>query len=1144
LSAKQDILELKFHAESGRLCLHGKLPLSAIHKIGKLFTCDPHTRCYQAAVCAEAVKLAHGIGARIDGTALANALQINFSQQQTRETGDCVFQVGQFVSSSENSYGVGKFVKVEGASARIVYFDCPAYFAAMTELVPLASLKRVELARQTRAYVNDETIGAWIAGRVVGPLGDRGYVTVFPNHDSREVKEQDLFVRWSVPIEDPTTNLASRLSESYLYAQRQPFVEAMIRQRAVCGGMSGLLSSAIELEEHQLQVVRKILQDPIQRYLLADEVGLGKTIEAGIVLRQHVLDSPTSHQSLVLVPQLLVQQWKTELAQKFFLDPHMAAGKIQVLAYDGGEVAMPNNLSMLVIDEAHRFGAFAFSPQKRPLYDAVCRITEGLDRFLLLSATPVLHNEESYLAMLHLLDPEVYGPPEVEIDLFRAQIHNRQVIADAYDTIKSEFPGAFILNAIDSVIDTHLDDMRLKDLRNQIEKSCDWDVPPDDPERMRLVAEVRTHIGECYKLHRRMIRTRRGEEISRLLPGRCGVEFVDYRSAAEENVFRLIDEWRIEASMQNIDEYLVQRVRLIYEAATEGPEAFMTRAALCSSKDLQRSSLRAACQDWKRCSSKLEAVEELLRSLLRDNDEIKILLFAGSREARDKVVSHLSDCLRWKITTVARDFVNDGPDRVLVCDAASEEGLNLRVRRGVVVHYDLPLNANRLEQRLGRMDRYGVGSPVKSYVLLELQNDFMRGWFHLFTKCFKVFDRSIASLQYAIDRETKALWQALAENGIDAFGEIDARLSGEKGVVEQELKAVTRQDALDAVEVEHSDEAGLAERISTDDPAMSRDFCVAAGSWLNALGFRKHREPGDPDGRVCRYGYLTETCGSETLVPLHDMQKLLGVFDPLAPSPPFSKRIPGTYALTYDRIAAVNRGVHLARFGEPLVDWLYRFSRQDERGTASIFWRWEPGVGAEVPYALRFCFDVLAEADIQLESTPVNESRRRILQRKSDDLFPPKMWRVWVDPRGRPVESSHERSVLSIPFRKEKPKRDFNMNYQRWAQAPLGFATADWSGICDRARAGALRWVIESDDYRSHVTGALARGNHCLIAHRSQLEARLALKTNDSHKGLSSCIENERIDNETILAGIQTPRVCIMGACAIFLSDTNPFVTE
>jgi ATP-dependent helicase HepA len=87
--------------------------------------------------------------------------------------------------------------------------------------------------------------------------------------------------------------LARQINETPMFAEaRSGFVRAIIGQRAACQGMSALYSSVIELDSHQVEVVRRVLQDPAQRYLLADEVGLGKTIEAGILIRQYVHDDP------------------------------------------------------------------------------------------------------------------------------------------------------------------------------------------------------------------------------------------------------------------------------------------------------------------------------------------------------------------------------------------------------------------------------------------------------------------------------------------------------------------------------------------------------------------------------------------------------------------------------------------------------------------------------------------------------------------------------------------------------------------------------------------------------------------------------------------------------------------------------------
>ncbi|RST52631.1 SNF2-related protein [Variovorax sp. MHTC-1] len=75
--------------------------------------------------------------------------------------------------------------------------------------------------------------------------------------------------------------------------------------------ITSLPSSGIELVSHQVSVVRRVLSDPVKRYLLADEVGMGRTIEAGFVIRQCLLDEPHAR-VVVLAPATLVEQWEGE----------------------------------------------------------------------------------------------------------------------------------------------------------------------------------------------------------------------------------------------------------------------------------------------------------------------------------------------------------------------------------------------------------------------------------------------------------------------------------------------------------------------------------------------------------------------------------------------------------------------------------------------------------------------------------------------------------------------------------------------------------------------------------------------------------------------------------------------------------------
>ncbi len=113
--------------------------------------------------------------------------------------------------------------------------------------------------------------------------------------------------------------MASGGAESqYLHDRRQAAMLPLLKLRGAAQGMTALVSAGIDLAPHQVAAVRRVLTDPVQRYLLADEVGLGKTIEAGLIIRQHLIDRPDTS-VLVVVPAHLCGQWRGELEAKLSL---------------------------------------------------------------------------------------------------------------------------------------------------------------------------------------------------------------------------------------------------------------------------------------------------------------------------------------------------------------------------------------------------------------------------------------------------------------------------------------------------------------------------------------------------------------------------------------------------------------------------------------------------------------------------------------------------------------------------------------------------------------------------------------------------------------------------------------------------------
>lgn len=190
------------------------------------------------------------------------------------------FHYGQFVSTKENNLGIGKVFDIDGSEVTIEYFDSPSLNDRPTITVPKSSVIPQQLYSQTRVYYFDPQESIWRAGRVISS-NESDYLVQFPNRVRLLLKSEDIYIRWNRPIQDPSSLLENRINETPFFNDgRSKFVRSIIDQRRASAGMTGLLSSSIALETYQIEVVKRVLTDPIQRYLLADEVGLGKTIEA------------------------------------------------------------------------------------------------------------------------------------------------------------------------------------------------------------------------------------------------------------------------------------------------------------------------------------------------------------------------------------------------------------------------------------------------------------------------------------------------------------------------------------------------------------------------------------------------------------------------------------------------------------------------------------------------------------------------------------------------------------------------------------------------------------------------------------------------------------------------------------------------
>ena len=1077
-------------------------------------------------------------------------------------------RVGQFVRAAEQQLGIGKCLHVSDDEVEIEYFDSISTTGRYRATARRSQVKPVQVSPQRRCYWEDKT--GWRVGRVVWQ-GDGQYGVRPPNSDvDLMVPEEELYVRWDKPIDDPTDVLVARGNESpYFHLRRYPFVATTTRQRAASHGMHGVLSSVIDLYDHQIEVARRVLEDPKQRYLLADEVGLGKTIEAGIIIRQYLLDHPEGH-VVVITPPLLRRQWVSELRQKFLIDDFDRA-VVSVLSHDKpeswlegardglGRFSRHIKAGLVVVDEAHHLAALASAGDDAGhRYAVLAGLTAAVPRLLLLSATPLLNNERTFLAMLHLLDPDIYQLHDIEG--FRRRIRDRQALGTAFFTFRPDIPPFLLRDKVSALRAMFPGDEQLAALLDRVSAALgDPSALPD------AVMAARIHISETYRVHRRLLRTRRNDTLLDDFPVRGRKRPVTIpRADPDEAAQEWLDDWR-DYVRSTLDSSPAARAgarrALIAMAERAGSHPGLTAAAARyrlepSDSDAHRAELTPAEQDalssWAaddperqilERGARLEIDPEILSALvsfLKDDARRKTVIFTSftmtARHLREALVGEFGPhAIAAHLTDEDPAAVEDEVDRfrdaagncwILVCDRSAEEGRNFQFA-DQAVHFDLPFSPNRLEQRIGRLDRYGRGNVIPTYATASIPGTITAAWKDCLTEGFGVFDTSIASLQFAIDALLPELQDALLDDGAVGLARMTETLPGRLAA---EREAIVEQDALDAIEA--GDQAGEFASAMTDiEDSWLRIQHSTEGLLCDGPGnLRFHLIADQKDDRYRSYG-LTAPGKTPNIdsMPLVAWDVLRARFVPVA------KRTG-----TYQRAAAVARpDARLFRIGEPLVDSLADYIRWDDRGQTFAFWRTSPDVADE---SLYFRFDYVIEADTGPASL-VLETRgskfdRRSLQRRADAFLPPRIVTLWSAIDGTHLEDRKVTGLLRVPY---EPKRgDINLNPERrWALDEL-IGESDWEPRCRTARAHSEETLRRQPAFAAACADAATQFEAASRTAVTQRRIRLTFLPAHQREAEESELAADVEINAALSLGMREPHIRLDAVGAVVLAPFRP----
>jgi ATP-dependent helicase HepA len=355
----------------------------------------------------------------------------------------------RWVSDSEPELGLG--VVTQHADGRV-----DMLFRAANEkrcyATDSAPLRRVKFLAGDRIKLKSGEEHA-----VTGVREDEGLLTY--QTDQGEMPERELSD--SISFSKPQDRLfGGKLDDPGDFDLRG---EALLRRAAMRRSpVRGLAGARMDLIPHQLFIADEVANRPHPRVLLADQVGLGKTIEACLILHRLILTG-RAQRVLILVPEPLVHQWFVELLRRFqlsfslfdegrceaieygdpegnpFIDSQWVLAAVDFLADNPQRAAqaLEAGWDVLVVDEAHHLEWSAEAPGAA--YEVVRQLAEATESLLLLTATPQQLGPEGHFARLKLLDPARY----TDLARYRAETQHYEEVADALAALAAgEAPDA------------------------------------------------------------------------------------------------------------------------------------------------------------------------------------------------------------------------------------------------------------------------------------------------------------------------------------------------------------------------------------------------------------------------------------------------------------------------------------------------------------------------------------------------------------------------------------------------------------------------------------------------------------------------------------------------------------------------------
>ena len=649
----------------------------------------------------------------------------------------------RWISESEPELGLATVVQAGDARVQVEFKSAGESRTYAADQAPLKRV-RFRIGDKIRTQADQE----FVVTEVVEQSGLLIYVG-----DNQRLPEAQLSDR--VSLQGPQERLfAGRFDTSTAFELRRRTLELLHRSRK--SPVRGFVGGRIDLIPHQLYIAQEVANRHAPRVMLSDEVGLGKTIEACLILHRLLL-SGRANRILVLVPESLVHQWFVEMLRRFnvwlhifdeercasieagepganpFLDDQLVLTSIDFLARDPRRAAqaVAAGWDVLVVDEAHHLAWTEAAPSREyQVVDELSRQSEGL---LLLTATPEQLGVESHFARLRLLDPDRYR----DFATFQAEAKDFKGTADAAEKLLAEKDLAKKDHALLRRMLAHDGNGRNRALplspspRPSGERGTEIETSD-------LLSPALSSLGggegEKPKPYANESSDPLEQRLAELKKGNA-----EARAALLEDLLDLHGPGRVlfrntRAGMKGFPKRTLRLARL--EA---GPEAehWLDCVSTEFAEDAGDTQLQSSFDLAK--DPRVFWLVELLQKL----DPQKVLVIGRTIEKAEALDAALRRHLTIKtgifhegLTLVQRDrnaawFAEPDGARLLICSEIGSEGRNFQFAHHLVL-FDLPLNPELLEQRIGRLDRIGQTADIQIHVpyLAHSPQEVLARWYH------------------------------------------------------------------------------------------------------------------------------------------------------------------------------------------------------------------------------------------------------------------------------------------------------------------------------------------------------------------------------------------------------------------------------